>query len=163
MTKVTITVGCPGSGKTTWAHGLDPVDNVVLSLDDFRIALFGSKDAYWNKVVPVHGAPIRNTVWKCYARSLWAFIHDGWPGHIVLCNTALDYATASRDFPILEKAGIVPTLRIFDVPLLELHERNRNRCVEEHLSAEYLEKCYQTMHRKDAWWKYTEFPTEYAE
>lgn len=161
--RVTITVGCPGSGKTTWARSLDPVDNLVLSLDDFRVAMFGSKQEYWDKVVPVHGNEIRGLVWQCYAAALDRVLTAGWPGHVVLCNTALEFKNIERDLPILHKNGITPTLRIWDLSLLELHERNRNRPAVEHISPDYVERCYAAMFRSDAWWRHSDLPKEFAE
>lgn len=160
--EVIITVGCPGSGKTTWAREQDPTKWLTMSLDDFRILMFGSKDVYWNKVVPHHGNPVRGFVWQVYARALdTALMH--WPGNIILCNTALDEKTSVRDFPILHKHGIVPKLRVWDMPLKELMERNRTRPVEERISDNYLAQCYQTMQAPDAWWRNCGLETEFVD
>ena len=158
--RVTITVGAPGSGKTTWARSLPPVDNIVLSLDDFRLAMFGSKTAYWQEVVPVHGDEIRGLVWQCYASALDKVLHAGWPGHIILCNTALDQKTVERDFPILQKHGVIPRLRVYDVDLDELLRRNARRSADEHVQEDYLTQCYGVLHREDAWWRTIDLPRD---
>ena len=159
--RVVITVGCPGSGKTTWARSQDPAQWLTLSLDDFRIAMFGSKDVYWNKVVPVHGNPVRSFVWMIYARALDEALLR-WPGNIILCNTALDEKTSVRDFPILQKHGIVPELRIWKTDLVTLAERNNSRPAEEHISRSYLAACYDAMHADDAWWRTSPLEKEFV-
>lgn len=159
--EVIITVGCPGSGKTTWAREQDPTKWLTLSLDDFRIALFGGKDVYWNKVVPVHGNPVRGFVWQCYARALdTALMH--WPGSIILCNTALDEKTSVRDFPILHKHGVVPKLRVWDLDWPTLLTRNAYRPELERISVEYLESCYKVMQSDTAWWRHCGLETEFV-
>lgn len=159
--EVIITVGCPGSGKTTWARKQDPAHNLVLSLDDFRILMFGEKRIYWDRVVPVHGNPVRGFVWQIYARALDAALLS-WPGNIILCNTALDEKTSVRDFPILHKHGVIPRLRVWETDLQTLRTRNITRPEEEHISEEYLEACYRTMHAPEAWWRTCGLETEFV-
>lgn len=51
FTGLTITIGCPGSGKSTWADENLPPTTLRLERDRFREALFGNRRAY-------HDSPI---------------------------------------------------------------------------------------------------------
>lgn len=155
--KVTMTVGCPGAGKTTWASSLDRRSTIVLCLDDFRACLFGNRQFFWDEVAFTQSWA-RQYVWRCYCAALLEAVADKL-ADVVLCNTAIQQW--ERDLRILSRYGIRPVLRIFDVPLPTLLERNKTRPVCECMDEEYIKRAYSEFTADDAWWRDPQFVKEY--
>lgn len=155
-----MTVGCPGSGKTTWARQWrdeDPGSRIIVYLDDIRAALWGSKKTYHAVVGTGNGDP---SAIKHPARRLLHWVsHNALGGAVMngldvcLANTHLYPASFEAELLAMEIWGIEPELVVFDVPLGILLLRNAARSPDDQVPADYLEACHKAMHADDAWWK----------
>lgn len=152
--RILMTVGAPGSGKTTWANTLDRKEWLVLCLDDFRDALFGGKAFFWNEVVPIHGMEVRRYVRKVYHYALREALHQN-RFNIALVNTNVDWETgAGPDFAAM---GHVHSERVelivFETSAKTLWERNRQRGPAEKLHDRDLARYIIDFNRPDAWFR----------
>lgn len=149
MASVILTVGCPGAGKTTYAKDLARGGWVNLCLDDFRTALFGSKQFYHD----------HNAKWP----SMRKLLHDAYDAavraaldldfNIVMSNTHLYPKTFQGLLDELASRGVTPELRIFDVPFAELPRRNAERAFDDRVPVDFLNQCFTDMHADNAWWR----------
>jgi tRNA uridine 5-carbamoylmethylation protein Kti12 len=160
MTDVIMTVGCPGSGKTTFARSLDPAEWVVLSLDDFRAALWGQKKVY-HTIVRTDTHPnathaFKTILHESYVGALKGALSEG--VNICLANTHLNKRSFSRDLSIMRRFGVTPRLRVYMWTLADLLRRNAQRPDGERCDPDYIAALYASMHRPDAWWR--QWPAE---
>lgn len=155
--KVQLTVGCPGAGKTTWA--LAQRNAHVLSLDDFRIALFGSKSGYWLDIdANLWRRRILHRVWReaLSATALefrQAEINGDKTPTLILANTHLTPAIFETDVKLLRGFGARVALKVFDTPIEELLHRNAKRDAADQMDPDILRRYHAAFTAEDAWWR----------
>lgn len=152
-----LTIGCPGSGKTTFASGLQ--HTVLLSLDDFRTALFGSKKKYWQQVAPADepedfNHPMRKLVRTVYTNALHCTCEQHFD--VVLPNTHLFPDNFKEHVEILQSYDYEIKYHLFNVPIEVLLMRNSARFAEkpdDWCSPKYVQRCHKALNAPDAWWR----------
>lgn len=108
-----ITVGIPGSGKTTWAE--QQQNYINLNLDDFREKISGNAaDQNVNKLaVEMRDAFLKRAIKK--------------QQNIILSDTNINPFFRERLIDQLKTAGYSIELKVFDIALEEALKRNANR------------------------------------
>lgn len=147
MPRVIMTVGCPGSGKTTWAKKQDP-KFVILSLDDFRVALFRGKRQYWERLK--EGAA-GSLVERAFESALGLALRMGLD--VIVCNTHVRYNTARRTLEIARGYDAEVELMIFSRPAAMLQDINHTRPLDDRVSDEIVLDMVRLMYEPDAWWR----------
>lgn len=158
MPEAIITVGCPGSGKTTFSRTLDPRSWAILCLDDFRAALWGSKKTY-HLAVNTDGNdpagkgthPMRHLLHEAYDAATDRALAAGW--NVVFPNTHIWPTAFAGTLACLERHGIEPRFRVYLTPLDELLRRNAGRCDEDWVPLDFIERSYAALHADTAWWR----------
>lgn len=146
MNVAVITVGMPGSGKTTFARQFLALNSraVMVSKDEIRKSLYGSKKRFWNN--PHHKDQlIRNIAYDTAERV--SIDHD-----ICICNTNYTWSAVE---PYIQK--IQHNCRIyvkhFDVPWEELVRRNRFRPNDDRIDMRYLTDTWNEYQAASPWWR----------
>ena len=121
-----VTVGVPGSGKSTWADRL-PADILRLERDRFREAIFGSRQAYHDHAFD---HPLKS---KVVTEAMVSAMRN-WPvAKAVVSDTNIRYR-AVRPFLDLAHDSRVPVeLKVFAVgeeTLRERHDRKLARAAQ---------------------------------
>lgn len=125
MKEVILTVGCPGSGKSTWANEfvrLNP-GYFILTRDDFREKLFGLDARNQYKYSKQREKAV--TVAQLGAAS--ELLHLEATKGIIVADTNLNPITVKNWKEVCEKRGFKLTLKEFHVPWTELVRRNSYR------------------------------------
>ncbi|UNA02329.1 polynucleotide kinase [Serratia phage SP1] len=127
MTKqVILTVGAPGSGKSTWAEDLTKTNTgfVNLNRDQFRIALFSHDPA--GRRLTKHQEKM---VVKAQVAAATELLNQPHVKGIIISDTNLNPKTTQvwKDFAFTRKAQYIE--KHFFVPLTELYKRNLKRGV----------------------------------
>lgn len=140
---LTITVGCPGAGKSTWADANLPPGTLRLERDRFRECMWGSRQAYHSDPTDARS--------KSYALgSAMSAAGRAWPQDrpIALTDTGIHWNAVKRFM------GLRPVHRVlvFDPPWDVLTERNESRPEAHRVPLQVLRDFYDAMHRPDAWW-----------
>lgn len=147
-----MTVGAPGSGKTTWANTLDRSEWLVLCLDDFRDCLFGAKSFFWTNVVPKHGMDARRYVRRVYNYALRDALTDNL-FNIALVNTSVYEDDVKNTLAKLGAHAERLELRVFDVSAEVLWQRNAERTSADKLFDKDLAGYITAFHDPNAWWR----------
>lgn len=126
--EVILTIGCPGSGKSTWAEEQakdKKVKTIVLNRDDLRAMLFGGQYKYSRENEAI--------VFKSLLDMLKYALNDSVTQRIIIADTNLNKSTRntishvcveeSRD----SKHDISLNEKLFNVPWHELVKRNEKR------------------------------------
>lgn len=144
MTKLIITIGCPGAGKSTWADRNLPSTTLRLERDRFREAMWGSRQAY-------HDDPLAPAVKSMVIGSAMFNAARYWPEDrdIALTDTNIHWSAVKR-FAGLRRQ---PELLVFYRPLDLLLERNRTRPVEHRVPETVLRQFHTDMADHNAWWR----------
>lgn len=150
MGQVVFTIGCPGSGKTTYAekrvyHGWQK-----LCLDDFRVAIWGSKPLFWN-VIQKGDQEARDA-----STTLRTVYHSAFDllalsdVNLIVADCHLRHGEEQ-----FQKARLGNRVRlvVFNVPLAELLKRNSERPEDDRVSEEYLRGCFDAFNNPEAWWR----------
>ncbi len=149
-------IGCPGSGKTTYARRFEPANGWVhLTLDDLRQAFWPpDRQVYWQ---------VRQRGWDQQALRLLHEIKlvaldtaltEGFS--VVMADTHLTRAVFERELDIIARYAITVEWKLFDVPweVLEEHNRARGRADPTHRQPDYvLRLAYDAFRAADAWWR----------
>jgi predicted kinase len=147
--KVIMTVGAPGSGKSTYAKSLDPTQWITVCLDDIRAALFGDKKIYFKHLD--ENPWMREMVHRVNRGMIGVALKSG--KNVILPNTHT-YPSSFRDvIQILERSNIEPQIVVFDVPWDVLVARERARSDLERVGEEFLRMSYEQQWAPDAWWR----------
>lgn len=156
--RVIMTVGCPGAGKTTFAANRHP-DWVVLSLDDFRTALFRDKQIYHD--MSATNPRMRALLNDAYEDSLRTALGYGF--NAILANMHVYPASFTSTMALMKRFGIRPELQVFLVPLDELLRRNATRPTSDRVPDEFLRKAFEDMTAPDALWQSSPYKVNLTE
>lgn len=144
---LTITIGCPGSGKSTWADANLPAETLRLERDRFREALFGSRRAY-------HDSPIsREDRSEVITQAMFAAMRE-WPFHSwAVTDTGLHYH-AVQPFIMAAEAMEQPIqLVVFERSPAFLRTNNRIRLAAHRIPDDILEERIELFASPEAWWR----------
>lgn len=149
MSQVIMTVGAPGSGKTTYARSLNPTEWIIVCLDDIRASLFGCKKVYFKHLD--ENQWMRDMVHRVNLGMIRTALGAG--KNIVLPNTHTNPESFKDVLKLLDEHGIVPKVVVFDVPWETLVERENKRIPVEAVGLTFLKSSYDQLWAPDAWWR----------
>lgn len=139
----TITVGIPGSGKSTFAdrkfaHALR------LERDRMREALFGSRIAYHQacSADPALSQPLSYLVGSTMARAMRTALDGGIYRDVILSDTGVVWDSVKRFWRLARDRHMRVNVVYFDVPWDTLQERNATRSEEHRLPEDVLKRFF---------------------
>ncbi|MER2265071.1 AAA family ATPase [Methylobacterium oxalidis] len=149
-------IGCPGSGKTTYARRFDPLDGWVhLTLDDLRQALWPpDRQVYWQVRMGHHDRQAQQVLHRVKAAALEAALAAGFS--VVMADTHLTPAVFADERAIIASYGITVEWKLFEVPWEVLWARNEKRGISDpaHRQPDYVMRlAYDALCAPDAWWR----------
>lgn len=142
-----ITVGAPGSGKSTWADKVLPKRYLRLERDRFREALFGERRNYWDHPFPKESKSLVVTDAMMAAMRAWP-VHD-W----AVTDTGLLYGAVSPFINFALTRGVKVEVFLFERSTKYLEQVNRERPVEHRVPEDMLASMIENMRDPGAWWK----------
>lgn len=145
---VCLTVGCPGSGKTTWAHSVKAEDTLVVEKDMFRIAMFGSKQEYFDH-------PMDKDVKAKTLRGACLGAMKNWrPGKFIVANTNIHAHWAAPFIRFAVKNDLPIHVAVFTVPLDVLQQRNITRPACDFVPLDRIREAYDDItNPENQWWR----------
>lgn len=153
---LTITIGCPGSGKSTWADHNLPATTARLERDRFREAIFGSRRAY-------HDSPIEYEARREVLQESMGVVMQIWPTHSwCLSDTSLTFGSVEPFIHYADKVGAPIRLVIFERAPEFLRMCNRIRPEAHRVPDDLLENCIAQFFDPEAWWRGAKVETTYA-
>jgi predicted kinase len=156
MKKLTITVGCPGSGKSTWASRQRGA--LRLERDMFRELLFGSRTAYHN--LPAERVPGASLlVGSTMMQAMRVGIKEAGFDRVILSDTGLAWNAVKRFHAEARRFGMEIEVIYFDVSWGILQDRNASRPFQHRVPDEVLKRFYRMQHGmpvgdevNELWW-----------
>ena len=150
--RVVFTVGCSGTGKTVWARSQQNPQTALLSLDDFRVMLCGSKRAYWEgSENRARSESIRAAMHDAHLFTLNSLLDRGL--NVIMHNTHLSPSSFVREWQACLSRGIEPRFKLFDSDLEFLKLRNSQRPEEDRIPDDLVEAQFDAFTHRDAWWR----------
>lgn len=156
--KFIVTVGAPGSGKSTWADSITDSDTLRLERDRFRIALFGSQKAYWNQTEVFNGNRQRHRdlsalVGATMARAMDVALDLRTHKNVLLSDTASVWTQVMNFHKRAVAKGLKMEVHVFDVPWDIIFERNETRDPDKKAHADFLRDTFDKVNDPHAWWR----------
>lgn len=146
-TGLTITIGCPGAGKSTWADKHLPEQCLRLERDRFREAIFGSRRAY-------HDHSFCREIRSEIITEAMLATMDCWPTDLyAVTDTGLAYGAVS---PFIYRAvvnGLKVRLVVFKRSPEFLLTNNRIRPLAHRIPEDILLQKIEEFNDPAAWWK----------
>lgn len=140
MKKLIVTIGAPGSGKTTWANERCRKllgKTIMVSLDDLRVTLFGNitKREFFDRVTNPEVLPIMKRLLEemVTVLSKSIFVEE-----IIVCNTNTNIDTVKDWYKLSRKLGMSFHYKTFQLSDSELLKRNKTRPKEDRVPKEAL-------------------------
>lgn len=142
-----VTIGCPGSGKSTWADKNLSSDTLRLERDRFREALFGTRRAYHNSEFPRPLLSKAVTEAMLAAQMFWPV--PSW----AVTDTGIIKKAVNPFISHANRVQVPTTLVIFERSVALLKRRNRERIEPHRIPPEILDEVIEQFNAKDAWWR----------
>lgn len=141
-----ITIGAPGSGKSTWADEYLSPKTLRLERDRFREALFGSRRAYHNHPLEheVRSSVITHTMLA--AMHIWP--HRSW----AVTDTGLRYESVAPFIEYAEFLDCSVQVFVFERSADYLRTCNRIRPHAHRIPEDILEEMIEQVNNPDGWW-----------
>lgn len=151
--KAIFTVGAPRSGKTTWARLYQQTHErtALLSLDDLRVTLCGSKRAYHDEVGDDPGHPLRTALNELHDHALSYLLARCMT--VVVHNTHLTRWNIDRSLCTSYVLRAETEFVVFDRTIEELRSRNASCPPEDAVPDGVLMRMHDQMQSADAWWR----------
>lgn len=158
--KLIVTVGAPGSGKSTMMDKLFGAPNVLrLERDRFREALYGSRRQYWDmagKSEELHSKMslvVGSSMFQAMAVALEYRLHST----VVLSDTGFGWNAVKRFIGLARRHRLTVEVYLFDVPKHVLIQRNQSRQQDHRIPHELLMDAFNKIHDvaeepHDRWW-----------
>lgn len=151
-----VTIGCPGSGKSTWAERNLPPECLRLERDRFRECIFGSRQGYHEHPSP---RDIRsNVITHAMRVAMWAWPYNTY----AVTDTGLQYHAVQPFIDHASNMNLETRLLVFDRPLDLLLERNQTRPEEHRIPEDILLSCYESFVDENAWWRHPSIRRSYV-
>lgn len=152
---LTITIGCPGSGKSTWADEHLPETCLRLERDRFRECLFGSRRAY-------HEHHLEHAERSSIITNLMRQAMFHWPYQsVAITDTGLVYA-AIDPFIEMNPTGDPIRLVIVERSADYLRMNNRIRPEAHRIPDDILEEMIGKFYDPEAWWRHCDWEKVYV-
>lgn len=142
-----ITVGAPGSGKSTWAEANLSERFLRLERDRFREAIFGNRRAYWDHPLPRESKSMLITDSMMAAMRAWPDIC--W----AVTDTGLLYRSVEPFITFARTRGVQVEIVVFKRNLNYLNKINRTRPEEHRVDPALLKSAFEMLRDPAAWWK----------
>lgn len=147
---LTLTVGLPGAGKSTWADNNLPDMTLRIERDRTRECLFGARKAYWSHPLPKAVKSFMVTDMMMSAMKLWPI--DSW----AVTDTGLMLGSY-RPFISFAKMRNAPIkVIVFERTEEYIRKINEKRDPAHRIDGDIMEGCLQAFNDPDAWWKRNE-------
>lgn len=135
--KLILTVGIPGTGKSTWAKNfvLENDNYLRVSRDDYRRMLFNVQMGEYEQ---------ENLITKIVNSTVRTSLTSG-------VNVIIDQTNVKRKYieALIQEFNDIADIEFktfgFDVNLQELHERNQNRLITERVPKEVIDNMYNSL------------------
>lgn len=158
--RVVATIGCPGSGKSTMSLSYDPSEWLVLTLDDWRSALWPPhRRVYWEVRGTKKGPQAQRVLHDVQTYAIRSGLRNGW--NLFLADTHVNPKAFYEYVAEVRKANVLIEWKFLDVPKDVILERNQTRPVDQRLPDDILERIYNDLWKEDAWWR--QIPSEQIE
>lgn len=158
--KVVILVGPPGCGKSSYADKIvachEPGKVQILSLDRFRIAIWGSKSNYWAQR---DNGKIKQQLSTTYDLALSTAIAFKAFETLVIDNCHISGPnwggsnTIDKVMVCCTQAGINPDIKVFRLPLAVALQRNDLRPVTDRVPRFVVSDGWDRHESPEAWWR----------
>jgi predicted kinase len=153
---LTITIGCPGSGKSTWADVNLPLSTLRLERDRFREALFGSRCADHEN--PLERSERSRVVTACMLAAM-----EAWPfSSCAVTDTGLRYEAVAPFIEIAQAGGHPIRLIIVERSHGFLWTNNRIRPHAHRIPDDILSEMIAEFDNPAAWWRHSTFEKHYV-
>jgi predicted kinase len=151
-----VTIGCPGSGKSTWADTNLPLTTCRLERDRFRECIFGSRRAYHEHLFE------RSFLSRVVTQSMGAAMSN-WPvEEWAITDTGLDWPAVAPFVEYATGVGAEVVLVVFDRPWELLAERNTTRDEEHRIPHDILVERFERFNDPEAWWRHAPYRRLFA-
>lgn len=134
MSKLTLMVGIPGSGKSTWLKEHKQLHEFIVSRDTIRFTLLQENDDYFSK---------EDEVWEIYVANIESLLKSG--ATVYADATHLNHGARLK---LLKALNIIPDeieIICFKVSLEVAQERNAQRAGRAYVPPRVITKMYLTL------------------
>lgn len=151
---IIVSIGAPGSGKSTFFDNLHAPEHLRLERDRFRECMFGSRSAFWANPTPTAQKS------KVVARAMLTAL-SYWPhAKYILSDTGVaeeacgTFISRARGVYRSRTNNLLPVhLVVFEQPWDVIEERNALRPEDHRLEVNRLRDMFDLVYAEDAWWR----------
>lgn len=158
--KLIITVGCPGSGKTTWTNNLCNSkigETGVVSLDDLRMTMFGKIPKQDFYKAGLGDYKYLNLLYEVMIKQVSIFKKFTPVKQVVVCNTNLTNHSISTWMEVADELGMKIEFVLFPKTLKELTEINKTREKTDRVPLSYLKETVSSFNNTSTFLKNRKF------
>lgn len=151
---IIVSIGAPGSGKSTFFDSLVAPEHLRLERDRFRECVFGSRSAFWSHPMPADDKSRMVVDTMKYALAKWPHYK------YILSDTGTTKAACSvfvsraRGHYKKQTLRLLPVhLVVFEQPWEVIEERNALRPEDHRLEVSRLRDMFDLVYAANAWWR----------